>query len=130
MFCRSRAVQQTGTHVRAGSGRRRFSTCARRAPVRPDRQKSAAGIFARKLRSSRVQSKCVASFPKIENDCLGLILQMLIKSTCALTLSLLLVLESSAREPHKHPPASPFVENEIVRPRHRGTRREGRAGRL
>src|SRR5438309_9595918 len=71
MFCRSRAVQQTGTHVRAGSARRRVSTCARRAPVQPDRQTSAAGIFARKPRSSRVQSKCVASFPKIENDCFG-----------------------------------------------------------
>src|SRR5438874_207159 len=110
MFCRSRAVQQTGTHVRAGSGRRRFSTCARRAPVRPDRQKSAAGIFARKPRSSRVQSKCVASFPKIENDCFGLNLQMFKKSTGALALSFLLVLESSAREPQKHPPASPFVK--------------------
>src|SRR6184192_762564 len=130
MFCRSRAVQQTGTHVRAGSGRRRFSTCARRAPVRPDRQKSAAGIFARKPRSSRVQSKCVASFPKIENDCFGLNLQMFKKSTCALTLSFLLVLESSAREPQKHPPASPFVENKIVRARDLGIPFEGTPGKF
>src|SRR6266702_831435 len=130
MFCRPRAVQQTGTHVRAGSARRRFSTCARRAPVRPDRQRSAAGIFARKPRSSRVQSKCVASFPKIENDCFGLNLQMFKKSTSALALSFLLVLESSAREPQKHPPATPFVENKIVRARDLGIPFEGRPGRF
>src|SRR5438874_5382828 len=130
MFCRSRAVQQTGTHVRAGSGRRRFSTCARRAPVRPDRQKSAAGIFARKPRSSRVQSKCVASFPKIENDCFGLNLQMFEKSIFALALSFLLVLESFAREPQKHPPATPFVENKIVRARDLGIPFEGTPGKF
>src|SRR5438876_6032614 len=130
MFCRSRAVQQTGTHVRAGSGRRRFSTCARRAPVRPDRQKSAAGIFARKPRSSRVHSKCVASFPKIENDCFGLNLQMFKKSTSALALSFLLVLESFAREPQKHPPATPFVENKIVRARDLGIPFEGTPGKF
>src|SRR5213596_1764838 len=130
MFCRSRAVQQTGTHVRAGSGRRRFSTCARRALVRPDRQKSAAGIFARKPRSSRVQSKCVASFPKIENDCFRLNLQMFKKSTCALTLSFLLVLASSGREPQKHLPATPFVENKIVRARDLGIPFEGTPGKF
>src|SRR5213079_14958 len=130
MFCRSRAVQQTGTHVQAGSARRRFSTCARRALVRPDRQKYAAGIFARKPRSSRVQSKCVASFPKIENDCFGLNLQMFKKSTSALALSFLLVLESSAREPQKHPPATPFVENKIVRARDLGIPFEGTPGKF
>src|SRR5205823_4170878 len=130
MFCRFRAVRQTGTHVRAGFARRRFSTCERRASVRPDRQKSAAGIFARKPRSSRVQSKCVASFPKIENDCFGLNLQMFKKSTCALTLSFLVVLESSGREPQKHPPASPFVENKIVRARDLGIPFEGTPGKF
>src|SRR5207253_5545726 len=130
MFCRSRAVQQTGTHVRAGSARRRFSTCARRAPVRPDHQKSVAGIFARKPRSSRVQSKCVASFPKIENDCFGLNLQMFKKSTGALTLSFLLVLESSGREPQKHLPATPLVENKIVRARDLGIPFEGTPGKF
>src|SRR5437773_1582570 len=130
MFCRSRAVQQTGTHVRAGSGRRRFSSCARRALVRPDRQKSAAGIFARKPRSSRVQSKCVASFPKIENDCFRLNLQMFKKSTCALTLSFSLVLESSGREPQKHLPATPLVENKIVRARDLGIPFEGTPGKF
>src|SRR5207244_12222040 len=117
MVCRPRAVQQTGTHVCAGSARRRFSTCGRRAPVRPDHQKSVVGFFARKPRSSRVQSKGVASFPKIENDCFGLNLQMFKKSTGALTLSFLLVLESSGREPQKHLPATPLVENKIVRAR-------------
>src|SRR6059058_3332230 len=130
MFCRSRAVQQTGTHVQAGSARRRFSTCARRALVRPDRQKSAAGIFARKPRSSHVQSKCVASFPKIENDCFGLNLQMFKKSTCALAFSFLLVLDSSAREPQKHPPTTPFVENKIVRARDLGIPFEGTPGKF
>src|SRR5881392_1161699 len=130
MFCRSRAVQQTGTHVQAGSARRRFSTCARRALVRPDRQKSAAGIFARKPRSSHVQSKCVASFPKIENDCFGLNLQMFKKSTSALALSFLLVLDSSAREPQKHPPTTPFVENKIVRARDLGIPFEGTPGKF
>src|SRR5436309_2568543 len=130
MFCRSRAVQQTGTHVRAGSARRRFSTCARRGPVRPDRQKSAAGIFARKPRSSRVQSKCVASFPKIENDGFRLNLQMFKKSTGALALSFLLVLESSARKPQKHLPATPLVENKIVRARDLGIPFEGTPGKF
>src|SRR6266480_3252576 len=130
MFCRFRAVRQTGTHVRAGSGRRRFSTCARRAPVRPGRQKSAARIFARKPRSSRVQSKCVASFPKIENDCFGLNLQMFKKSTSALALSFLLVLDSSAREPQKHPPTTPFVENKTVRARDLGIPFEGTPGKF
>src|SRR6266699_2540141 len=129
MFCRSRVARQKDTHGQAGSARPRFSTCARRALARPDRQKSAAGIFARKLRSSRAQSKCVASFPKIENDC-RLNLQMFQKPTCALTLSLLFVLDSSAREPRRHLPATPVVENKIVRARDLGIPFEGAPGKF
>src|SRR5438067_6229244 len=57
-------------------------------------------------------------------------LQMFKKSTCALTLSLLLVLESSAREPQKHLPATPFVENKIVRARDLGVPFEGAPGKF
>src|SRR5213596_4251588 len=53
-------------------------------------------------------------------------LQMFKRSTYALTLWFLLVLESSAREPHKQLPASPFVENKIVRARDLGIPFEGK----
>src|SRR5881227_3386591 len=57
-------------------------------------------------------------------------LQMFKKSTCALTLSFLLVLESSGREPQKHLPATPLVENKIVRARDLGIPFEGTPGKL
>src|SRR5213596_4318477 len=57
-------------------------------------------------------------------------LQMFKKSTCALTLSFLLVFESSAREPQKDPPATPFVENKIVRARDLGIPFEGTPGKF
>src|SRR5438874_3345400 len=57
-------------------------------------------------------------------------LQMFKKSTCALTLSLLLVLDSSAREPQKHLPATPVVENKIVRARNLGIPFEGTPGKF
>src|SRR5881398_3885777 len=57
-------------------------------------------------------------------------LQMFKKSTCALTLSFLLVLESSGREPQKHLPATPFVENKIVRARDLGIPFEGTPGKF
>src|SRR5436189_5224050 len=57
-------------------------------------------------------------------------LQMFKKSTCALTLSFLLVLESSVREPQKHLPATPFVENKIVRARDLGIPFEGTPGKF
>src|SRR5438552_18950850 len=57
-------------------------------------------------------------------------LQMFKKSTCALTLSFLLVLESSGREPQKPPPATPLLENKIVRARDRGIPFEGRSGKF
>src|SRR5439155_1439109 len=52
------------------------------------------------------------------------------KSTCALTLSFLLVLESSGREPQKHLPATPLVENKIVRARDLGIPFEGTPGKF
>ncbi|PYJ78725.1 MAG: hypothetical protein DME69_07455, partial [Verrucomicrobia bacterium] len=55
---------------------------------------------------------------------------MLTKSICALTLWLLLVLETFAREPQKHLPATPVVENKIVRARDLGIPFEGRPGRF
>src|SRR5881398_2048229 len=57
-------------------------------------------------------------------------LQMFKKSTCALTLSFLLVLESSGREPQKHLPATPLVENKIVRARDLGIPFEGKPGKF
>src|SRR5204863_1177817 len=60
----------------------------------------------------------------------GLNLQMFKKSTCALAFSFLLVLESSAREPQRHPPASPFVENKIVRARDLGIPFDGTPGKF
>src|SRR3989442_1211791 len=57
-------------------------------------------------------------------------LQMFKKSTCALTLSFLLVLESSGREPQKHLPATPLVENKIVRARDLGIPFEGTPGKF
>src|SRR6184192_795564 len=57
-------------------------------------------------------------------------LQMFKKSTCALTLSFLLVLESSGREPQKHLPATPLVENKIVRARDLGVPFEGAPGKF
>src|SRR5438094_4358237 len=57
-------------------------------------------------------------------------LQMFKKSTCALTLSFLLVLESSGREPQKHLPATPLVENKIVRARDLGIPFEGTTGKF
>src|SRR5438874_4788970 len=57
-------------------------------------------------------------------------LQMFKKSTCALTLSFLLVLESSGREPQEHLPAKPLVENKIVRARDLGIPFEGTAGKF
>src|SRR5438552_8490316 len=57
-------------------------------------------------------------------------LQMFKKSTCALTLSCLLVLESSGREPQKHLPATPLVENKIVRARDLGIPFEGTPGKF
>src|SRR6184192_1125826 len=57
-------------------------------------------------------------------------LQMFKKSTWALTLSFLLVLESSGREPQKHLPATPFVENKIVRARDLGIPFEGTPGKF
>src|SRR5438046_7152629 len=56
--------------------------------------------------------------------------QMFKKSTCALTLSFLLVLESSGREPQKHLPATPLVENKIVRARDLGIPFEGTPGKF
>src|SRR5437773_3389648 len=57
-------------------------------------------------------------------------LQMFKKSTWALTLSFLLVLESSGREPQKHLPATPLVENKIVRARDLGIPFEGKPGKF
>src|SRR6266496_3465739 len=57
-------------------------------------------------------------------------LQMFKKSTCALTLSFLLVLESSGREPQKHLPATSLVENKIVRARDLGIPFEGTPGKF
>src|SRR6266487_7061590 len=57
-------------------------------------------------------------------------LQMFKKSTCALTLSFLLVLESSGREPQKHLPATPVVESKIVRARDLGIPFEGKPGKF
>src|SRR5207249_11533946 len=45
-------------------------------------------------------------------------------------LLLVIVLESSAREPHKQLPATPVVENKIVRARDLGIPFEGRPGRF
>src|SRR5881392_3874834 len=47
-----------------------------------------------------------------------------------LLLVLAIVLDSSAREPQKHPPASPFVENKIVRARDLGIPFEGTPGKF
>jgi len=47
-----------------------------------------------------------------------------------LTLSFLLVLESSGREPQKHLPATPLVENKIVRARDLGIPFEGTPGKF
>src|SRR5205809_6779670 len=66
--------------------------------------------------------------PENRKRLFGLNLQMFKKSTCALALSFLLALESSAREPQKHPPATPFVENKIVRARDLGIPFEGTPG--
>jgi len=52
------------------------------------------------------------------------------KPTCALTLSLLFVLDSSAREPRRHLPATPVVENKIVRARDLGIPFEGAPGKF
>ena len=52
------------------------------------------------------------------------------KSTGALALSFLLVLESSARKPQKHLPATPLVENKIVRARDLGIPFEGTPGKF
>src|SRR6266487_6650583 len=57
-------------------------------------------------------------------------LQMFKKSTCALTLSLLLVLDSSAREPQKFPSARPAIQNKVVRARDLGIPFEGTPGKL
>src|SRR5438128_8087958 len=57
-------------------------------------------------------------------------LKMLTKSICALTLWLLLVLETFAREPQKHLPATPVVENKIVRARDLGVPFEGKPGKF
>src|SRR5436305_13121812 len=68
--------------------------------------------------------------PENRKRLLRLNLQMFKKSTCALTLSFLLVLESSAREPQKHLPATPGVENKIVRARNLGIPFEGTPGKF
>src|SRR5213076_1336974 len=47
-----------------------------------------------------------------------------------LLLVLVIVLESSAREPRKHPPTTPFVENKIVRARDLGVPFEGTPGKF
>src|SRR5436309_13367409 len=57
-------------------------------------------------------------------------LQMFKRSTYALTLWFLLVLESSAREPQKHLPATPVVENKIVRARDLKVPFEGAPGKF
>src|SRR5438034_2310071 len=57
-------------------------------------------------------------------------LQMFKRSTYALTLWFLLVLESSAREPQKHLPATPVVENKIVRARDLKIPFEGKPGKF
>src|SRR5947208_2015129 len=68
--------------------------------------------------------------PENRKRLFGLNLQMFKKSTCALALLFLLVLESSAREPGKHPPPPPFVENKIVRARDLGIPFEGTPGKF
>src|SRR5213593_4686743 len=68
--------------------------------------------------------------PENRKRLFGLNLQMFKKSTCALALSFLLVLESSAREPRKHPPTTPLVENKIVRARDLGIPFEGTPGKF
>ena len=57
-------------------------------------------------------------------------LQMFKRSTSALTLSLLLVLDIDAREPIKHLPATPVVENKIVRARDLKIPFEGKPGKF
>jgi D-aminopeptidase len=57
-------------------------------------------------------------------------LQMFKRSTYAFTLSLLLALESSAREPQKHLPAAHVVENKIVRARDLRIPFEGKPGKF
>jgi len=55
---------------------------------------------------------------------------MFTRSTSTLLLLLLLALESSAREPQKHLPAKPVVENKIVRARDVGIPFEGTPGKF